>query len=248
MRDFFADSKTYRELHTIMQQSTEPPSVKEQTGRTVRILDAHYEAADSRSICLENAVHLSSMDERQKLLKLLQKYESLFDGTLGDWGEDEAVDLELQPGAKPHHNRPYHTPQVHRETFKKELARLCQLGVLQRRHEGSEWGTPCFIIPKKNGTVRFLTDFRKLNSKIRRKIYSLPNISDILQSLQGLKYVTTLDLNTGYYTIQLTPGASNLCTIVTEFGTYHEYLRLPMGISCAPDIFQSKIARLLGDL
>jgi hypothetical protein len=82
---------------------------------------------------------------------------------------------------------------------------------------------------------------------IKRKIYPLLNISDILQSLQGLKYATTLDLNMGYYTIRLTPGASNLCTIVTEFGTY-EYLRLPMGISCAPDIFQSKIAILLGDL
>jgi hypothetical protein len=34
---------------------------------------------------------------------------------------------------------------------------------------------------------------------------------------------------------------------VTEFGNY-KYLRLLMGISCAPDIFQSKIARLLGDL
>ena len=38
-----------------------------------------------------------------------------------------------------------------------------------------------------------------------------------------------------------------ICAIVTEFSTY-EYLQLPMGISCAPDIFQSKIARLLGDL
>jgi GR25 family glycosyltransferase involved in LPS biosynthesis len=46
MCDIFAKSKTYRELHMIMQQSTKPPSVKEQTGRTVRILDAHYEAAD----------------------------------------------------------------------------------------------------------------------------------------------------------------------------------------------------------
>ena len=72
--------------------------------------------------------------------------------------------------------------------------------------------------------VRFLTDFRKLNSKIKRKIYPLPNISDILQSLQGMKYATTLDINMGYYTIRLTPGASNLCTIVTEFGT-SEYLR-----------------------
>jgi hypothetical protein len=86
------------------------------------------------------------MDERQKLLKLLQKYKSLSDGTLGDWGNDGAVDLELQPGAKPHYDRPYCTHQIHRETFKMELARLCQLGVLQRRHEGSKWGTPCFLI------------------------------------------------------------------------------------------------------
>jgi hypothetical protein len=42
MQDFFADSKTSsKELHTIMQKSTESPSVKEQTGRTVCILDAH---------------------------------------------------------------------------------------------------------------------------------------------------------------------------------------------------------------
>ena len=62
MRDFIADTQPYRELHMIMQQSTEPPSVKEQTDRTVRILDAYYEAADLRSICLK-AVHLS-MDQR----------------------------------------------------------------------------------------------------------------------------------------------------------------------------------------
>jgi hypothetical protein len=131
MRDFFADSKNYRELHTIMQQSTEPPSVKEQTGRTVRILDAKYEAADLRKICrLEQAVHLS-LEERQKLLNLLTKYESLFDGTLSDWGEDEAVDLELQLDAKPHHDRPYRIPQVHRESFRKELERLCQIGVMR---------------------------------------------------------------------------------------------------------------------
>ena len=194
MCDFFADTQPYRELHMILQQSTEPPSVTEQTGRTVRILDAHYEAADLRSICLERAVHLS-MDERRKLLALLTKYQSLFDGTLGDWGEDEAVDLELRSDAKPHHDRPYRTPHSHRETFKPEFGRLCDIGVLQKRHEGSEWGTPCFLIPKKNGTVRFLTDFRKLNRIIKRKIYPLPNISDILQSLQGMKYATTLDLN-----------------------------------------------------
>ena len=83
MHDFFADTQPYRELHRILQQSTEPPSVTEQTGCTVHILDTHYEAADLRNICLERAVHLS-MDKRCKLLALLTKYWSLFDGTLGD--------------------------------------------------------------------------------------------------------------------------------------------------------------------
>jgi hypothetical protein len=57
-------------------------------------------------------------------------------------------------------------------------------------------GNPLLSKFKKNGTVRFLTDFRKLNSKIRRKVYPVPKISDILQFLQGLKYAsTTLDLD-----------------------------------------------------
>jgi hypothetical protein len=117
MRDFFDDSRKYRELHMIMQQSTEPDSVKNQTDHVVRILDAHYEAADLKYICMEKAIHLN-IREREKLYKLLSKYESLFDGTLGDWGEDEAVELELQSGVKPHHSRPYRTPYIYRALFK----------------------------------------------------------------------------------------------------------------------------------
>jgi hypothetical protein len=67
------------------------------------------------------------LEERQKLLNLLTKYKSLFHGgTLGDEGGEDEVDPELQPEAKPHHDCPYHIPQVHRETFEKELEQLCQ--------------------------------------------------------------------------------------------------------------------------
>ena len=51
----------------------------------------------------------------------------------------------------------------------------------------------------------------------------------------------------GYYTIRLDPDAQKLCTIVTPFGKY-EYLRLPMGISCSPDIFQEKMSSLMQHL
>jgi hypothetical protein len=48
----------------------------------------------------------------------------------------------------------------------------------------------------------------------------------------------------GYYTIRLHPDSKKLCTIVTPFGKF-QYLRLPMGISCSPDIFQDKMSELM---
>ena len=48
----------------------------------------------------------------------------------------------------------------------------------------------------------------------------------------------------GYYTIKLSKDAQRICTIVTPFGRY-AYLRLPMGIKCAPDIFQDKMSELM---
>jgi len=95
--------------------------------------------------------------------------------------------------------------------------------------------------------VRFISDFRKLNAKIKCKPYPIPRISDVLQQLEGFQYATTLDLNMGYYTVSIGLGLRDLTTIVTEFGKYR-YKRLLMGLSCAPDVFQSKINELLGDL
>jgi hypothetical protein len=62
----------------------EPESTQDATKRVMRILDAKYQKADLRSIVRDNCKHLST-DQQKKLLQLLMKYESLFDGTLGDW-------------------------------------------------------------------------------------------------------------------------------------------------------------------
>ena len=105
--------------------------------------------------------------------------------------------------------------------------------------QSSEWGSPTFIIPKKDNTVRFVSDFRRLNQKLKRKPYPLPRISDTLQQLEGFQYATSLDINMGYYQIVLSETSADICTIVAEFGKYR-YKRLPMGVACSPDIFQAK--------
>eukprot|EP00804_Cyclotella_cryptica_P017652 CCRYP_006766-RA/>CCRYP_006766-RA protein AED:0.67 eAED:0.49 QI:0/0/0/1/0/0/2/0/211 len=193
----------------------EPRSTEEATQRAVHILDAKYEKADLQSVVDTNCPHLSLQDQN-KLLELLRKYEDLFDGTLGDWNT-EPVSFELKEGAKPYHGRAYPVPHSLKETLMKELKRLCDLGVLEWQ-PASEWASPSFIVPKKDQTVRFLSDFREVNKRIVRKPFPLPKISTVMQELEGFTFATALDLNMGYYTIRLDPDASKICTIIFPWG------------------------------
>jgi hypothetical protein len=62
----------------------EPHSTQDSTKHATQILDAKYKKADLQSIVRDNCKHLSA-NQQNKLLQLLKKYETLFDGTLGDW-------------------------------------------------------------------------------------------------------------------------------------------------------------------
>ena len=217
----------------------EPEKVQEMTNRVQKILDSNYHTADLKEVA-NSQTHLSSQ-ERQELYELLMEFEDLFDGTLGEWTQEECK-LELKPDAKPYHARAFPIPKIHLETLKKEVERLCEIGVLKRVNR-SEWAAPTFIVPKKDGRVRFVSDFRELNKRIKRMPYPIPNIQEMMLNLEGFQYATALDLNMGYYHIKLDPDSRKLCTIILPFGKF-EYQRLPQGLCNSPDIFQEKMSEL----
>ena len=227
-----------------MYTDSEPLSTQDDLKRVTRILDSTYEKANLEEVVKDNCAHLSD-DQRHKLLELLETYEELFDGTLGDF-QTEPVSFELKEGAKPWHGRAYPVPHIHLQTLKKEVERLCKIGVLEWQ-PASEWASPTFIIAKKQGTVRVLFDAREINKRLVRKPFPIPKIVHVLQELQGFTYATQIDLNMGYYTIRLDPDASKICTLILPWGKY-SYKRLPMGIACSPDIFQAKMSELMAHL
>jgi hypothetical protein len=106
---------------------------------------------------------------------------------------------------------------------------------------------PSFIVPKKNNTVRFLSNFGEVNKRLIRKPFPIPKISKVLIELEGFTFATALDLNMGYYTIRLNPDASKICTIIFSWGKYSSK-RLPMGIAGSHDNFQAKMMNLMESL
>ena len=196
----------------VIANTAEPIVTQKAMERIVKILHVKYHKADLSKVAA-NAVHLNT-NEKKKLYELLLKYEDLFDG-LGEWKTD-LVDFGMVEDAKLHSQWHYSVPHLYKDTLNKEIDWLVDLGVLEPVQE-SEWGSPIFIIPKKDGHVRFVSDFRRLNAKIKCKPYPLPCISDTLQNLEGVKYATPLDLNMGYYHIYLSRRLADMCTIITKF-------------------------------
>ena len=67
----------------------------------------------------------------------------------------------------------------------------------------------------------------------------MPKTNEMLLKLKGFKYATSLDLNIGYYHIQLRENASNSCTTILPWGKYR-YKRVPMGVANLPENFLQK--------
>jgi hypothetical protein len=103
--------------------------------------------------------------------------------------------LKLKPYAKPFHSKPYAVPYIHLSTLKKELDRLVEIGVLVPTG-ASLWAAGTFIIPKKDGTARFISDFRQLNKFIERFYYPLAQIQKIVQEQKPYQYFTKIDVST----------------------------------------------------
>ncbi len=81
--NYLQGSGTIRALRLNHSLAMEPQSTQDATKRVTRILDAKYQNVDLPSIVKDKCKHLSA-NQQKKLLQLLTKYESLFDGTLGD--------------------------------------------------------------------------------------------------------------------------------------------------------------------
>jgi len=113
---------------------------------TAQILDAKYDSTTTQEV-IDKQTHLNEY-QKAELKKVLDKYGTLFDGTLGHYPHYK-VNLKVDQSMKPVHAKPYPVPFLHQSTFKKELQHLCKIGVLREAPYPTQWASPTFITPKR---------------------------------------------------------------------------------------------------
>ena len=113
----------------------------------------------------------------------------------------------------------------------------------------SEWSSPCVLGPKSDGSIRFCTDYRKVNTITKGDTYPLPRILDCrpIDRVGNAKYVTKIALLKGYWCVPLTKRAREISAFVTPFGLY-EYNVMAFGLKNAPTRFQRLINQIINGL
>ena len=181
-------------------------------------------------------------DELKNLIELYPNLTSDFPGRCNVLLHD----VELFPDCKsPVRQAAYRVNPAKKEIMKKEVDFLLANNLAEPSK--SPWASPCLLVPKSDTSWRFCTDFRKINRMTIPDSFPLPLIEDLIDAIGESKFVTTLDLQKGYYQIGLTQRAKEISAFVTPFGLY-QYLVMPFGMRNAPATFQRVINYTIQDL
>ncbi len=109
------------------------------------------------------------------------------------------------------------------------------------------WCSPIVLVRKKEGTICFCVDYRKLNDMTHKDAYPLLRIDDILDALRGAKYFCSIDLSSSYWQIKVADKDREK----TAFGSHlslYEFLCMPFGLTGAPATFSRLMDKVLDSL
>jgi hypothetical protein len=107
--------------------------------------------------------------------------------------------------------------------------------------------SPVFFVKKKNGELRLIQDYWKLNNITIKNCYPLLLAADIINRLQNAKIFTKFDVHWGYHNVCIRRGDEWKAAFVTNQGLFEPKVMF-FGLTNSPATFQSLMNSIFADL
>lgn len=186
-------------------------------------------------------------DMDPRLQQLLQEFEDVFQPP-EKWspGGTTIARHRIDTGDSPPVVAPLHRHAPRIETLiEEEVSQMLAQNVIEPSQ--SEWRAPVVLVRKKDGTMRFCVDYRRLNAVTKRNQYPMPDAGALLAQLGEAQVFSTLDLASGYWQVELEPGDRDKTAFATRSGLYR-FNVMPFGLVGAPATFQRVMRQALASV
>ena len=127
-----------------------------------------------------------------------------------------------------------------------DLQEMLDIRAIQR--STGPWASTVVLVCKKDGSLRFCIHLRKLNNQTIKDAQSLPRIEDSLDCLDGAAIFISLDLQLGYWQVEMTQDSKPLTAFAVGPLGFYECVRMPFGLTNAPATFQHLMETCLGEM
>lgn len=243
---------TSNKTETIITPIVELTPIQIQETDTAYIKNIAADTEDNRTTQLLQKINLSHLDEyeHEEVTKLIEANADIFHLEGEQLTMTNLIEHKIElTDPTPVRVKVYRYPLCQRKELEDQTRKLLSQNII--RPSRSSFSSPAWLVPKASpdGTkrLRMVVDFRKLNEHTVRHVFPLPNITELIDSIQKAQYFTTLDLASGFHQIPVAEEDKHKTAFSTPSGLW-EWNAMPFGMVNSPATFQSLINSVLAGL
>ena len=219
---------------------------KRQVPTHVCNIEAKYGRKIDRDERYRRAITVLKLEGNERLKEIVKRHQNAFMADKWDIGCTSWLKHQIKTKSKPINEKPRRQPINLENKIEEAVKNLLENGIIRKC--SSPWNTPLICVWKKEkDEIRLCMDFRQLNLVTERQAFPMPNITEMMDRLNGSRFFTSIDLGNAYYQIELDEESKIKTAFSTKEGQFC-FNRMPFGIAAAPGTFQELMNTVLKEI